>query len=865
MQRFIRQSAGWMFLGVIGCVGAVGCAQAQPTTADAAPSEAVRLAERTDFKKKLGADAVAILHYHRPDGDYRGWNVWAWEPGRDGAAFDFEGEDAFGRYAVIPLDQNSTSAGFIIRRGEWESKDVGHDRTIKVNQDGIAEYWVVSGDPNVYDNPAAVDLTTRIVGAFLDGDRTVTLSVTSALTGPQRKGLRVTAGGDASVYSVKAVRSSEAVAAGRVVYDVVLDQPVQPDHVAKLSLRVPECEPVTVYARDVLSGEAYTAPDAELGYRYSPEATVFRTWSPVSDAVEVLVYADAEAQEPAAVAPMKPAGKGVWEVTLPGDFDGSVYRLRFTSYGEQRVVPDIHAFAATADSSRSVVLDLDRLTPDGWAADAPPRVVRKTDEVIYEIHVRDFSIADKTCPPRQRGTYLGLIHKNPGDPSFAGGVATGLSHLQELGVTAVHLLPIEDFTSKVDEYNWGYWTAMFNSPETNYATDPHDPAAAIRELRTAVVGLHDADLRVILDVVYNHTSSSGAGSPFEQTVPYYYFRTTPDGQMRNDAGVGNSIADERPMVRKFIVDSLVFWADQYHVDGFRFDLLGTHHPETVAAVTERLHGLRADLTLYGEPWTGGGPTYFPKGAQKGSAMAVFNDHLRNAIRGDTDGTKIGFATGPGGDRDAIRRGVAGAIDDFTTEPTETINYASAHDNLTLWDKIAITAPRATDAQHRAMQKLALGVVLTSQGVPFLHGGSDFARTKGGNHNSYNAGDQTNAFDWARKAEYRDVFDFVAGVIAMRRAHPAFRMDDDALVRKHLRFLKTDPLVAYTLDGGVVGDRWKTIVVAYNGEPTEQTLDLPAGAWSVAVDGTHASATALNKRLYRGEVPVPAYGMVVFFR
>ena len=299
------------------------------------------------------------------------------------------------------------------------------------------------------------------------------------------------------------------------------------------------------------------------------------------------------------------------------------------------------------------------------------------------------------------------------------------------------------------------------------------------------------------------------------------------------------------MARRYILDSLAFWLEHYKVDGFRFDLLGTHQPETVRAICDLVKSMRPDATLYGEPWTGGGPTLFGKGAQKGLPIAVFNDHLRNAIRGDLDGDAVGFATGPGGDTAAIRRGVAGAIDDFTQEPGETINYAGAHDNLVLWDKIAKSQPSASDATRRAMQKLALGIVLTSQGIPFLHGGDEFARTKQGNHNSYNAGDDINDFGWTRSAAYGDISAYTAGLIAVRRAHLAFRLDDDAEVRRALRFLDTPRIVAFTLDGSSVGDPWPRILVAYNDEPEPRVLRLPEGDWSVVANGQAAGLETLE--------------------
>jgi pullulanase len=315
------------------------------------------------------------------------------------------------------------------------------------------------------------------------------------------------------------------------------------------------------------------------------------------------------------------------------------------------------------------------------------------------------------------------------------------------------------------------------------------------------------------------------------------------------------------MVRKFILDSLAFWLTQYKVDGFRFDLLGTHVPETVRAICARVRELRPDATLYGEPWTGGGPVRFGKGAQKGLPIAVFNDHVRGALRGDTDGSGAGFATGPGGDAGAVRRGATGSIDDFAQEPAETVNYVSAHDNLTLVDKIAKAAPQADAATRRAMQKLAIGAVLAFQGVPFIEGGSEICRTKGGDHNSYESGDAVNRYDWTLAGQCTDVRDWVAGMIAIRRAHPAFRMDDDAQVRKAIEFLPADgAVVGWTIDGTVAKDPARRVLVVLNGEDGARQVTLPSGQWSVLAD--HDSAGPETQGRVTGTVTLPAYSMLV---
>lgn len=816
----------------------------------------------------LGAKSVLILQYHRPDGDYRDWNAWVWTDTGEGQAYPFDRETPFGRAALVPVDHNPDRYGFIVRRGNWELKDIDRDRFVapdsKNTKRRVTEAWLAAGDPAVYTDGKAIDLTPKLVAAFLDAPNQLAFTSTTPLKSRDLKdAILQTEAGDIPLGSLK---RSDTPSPGSVAYVVKLKSPVAPGSLdAPLTLAVPGYDPLTVYARAVLDHDSVAPLDAPLGPITTPENTTFTTWSPVASAVQLLLYENGIDRKPSKTLALRSnAETGLWQLEVPGDLHNVPYQLRFTSYGQERTVADIHCKAALPGSQFSVAVDLNRTNPDGWDTHQPPRLNQPTDEVIYEIHIRDWSMTDPHTPEKHKGKYLGLLTSGDIEPGESG-VTTGLAHLKELGVTAVHLLPIHDFGGERHEYNWGYWTSLFNVPESDYSTTPNDPANTIRELKQTIKTLHDNDIRVILDVVYNHTSSSFEYSPFDQTVPNFYFRTNPDGSLRNDAGVGNSVADERLMVRKYIVDSLKYWVTEYKIDGVRFDLLGTHHPETMQTIADELYALRSDLTIYGEPWTGGGPTYFPKGAQRGMGVAVFNDHLRNAVRGDLDGDAMGFATGPNGDLNAIRNGIAGAIDDFTDSPIETINYVSAHDNRTLWDKLEYTHPSATEAEKRAMHKLSLGIVLTSQGIPFLHGGVDLARTKGGHHNSYNQGDEVNAFGWDRKAEYMDVHEYVAGLIELRRSHPAFRMTTKARIRQNLKFVENTPqgVIAYTLDGRNVGDDADRFFIVYNGQPTAEIIKLPSGTWSVVVNAQTAGHTTLGEA--RGNLKLPPYSMAVLRR
>ena len=863
---------------------------APPTTA---------VPKRTAFDPAtFGAKQLLVVHYARTDENYKAWNLWAWVVDQTGQQLDFKGADDYGPYAVMPLRVAAPRVGFIVRKGEWEAKDIDADRFVDLNDRRVTEVWLRSGDAAVYTAPPVIDRTLRLTAAFLDARNVIMLASTAPLDAAQQKRLVVSSVANGKPINVVSAKPVTVPGAEGSLTRVELARPVKDDEISILSVAIGTGSPsatapkssnaeqatVRVFARGVLEDPAFVAIDAELGARCTPDRTVFRTWSPVSTNVELLINDNTQWLEKRAPIQLTRGAHGVWEATVTSDLHGKGYSYRFTHYGDSPIVPDIHAFAATADSTRSVIVDLDRLKPANWDSTPVPVMARATDEVLYEIHVRDFSIADQTCPPEIRGTYRGLAHGG----TARDGRGTGINHLKELGITAVHLMPVQDFSAAPNAYNWGYWTALFNVPESNYASDQSDPLAAIREFRTAIEQLHSARLRVIMDVAYNHTSSSGSTSPFDGTVPYWFFRTTPDGRYSNDAGCGNSVADERPMVRKYIMDSLAFWITQYKVDGFRFDLLGTHTPETARASCALVKRLRPDATLYGEPWTGGGPIRFGKGAQKGLPLSVFNDNLRTAIRGDTDGAGGGFAINAGGSTgtstdthtkpgtnpstnpgthpnpspsaNGIKVGAMGAIDDFTNAPTESINYASAHDNLSLVDKIAKTAPDADAATRRAMQKLAIGIVLVSQGVPFIEGGSEICRTKQGNHNSYEAGDAINQFDWVAAEQCRDVSDWVAGMIAIRAAHPVFRMDNAADVRASCTQIQAAPLLAWTLNGAAAKDSARQVIVVLNGDAAERQFTLPTGEWSVLADANTASATP--HRSARGAIAIRPYSMFV---
>jgi pullulanase len=610
----------------------------------------------------------------------------------------------------------------------------------------------------------------------------------------------------------------------------------------------------------------------DLGHSYSPEATRFRIWAPEATAAAVCIYSGPAGGAPRFF-PLSPAEGGTWATLLPGDWNGYYYSYAL-SFGRRTVeVADPYAVGAGVNGERALILDLRETDPPGWESDVRPPLAAATDAIIYETHIRDISVHPESGI-QMKGKFLGLAERGARGP---GGVATGLDHLAELGVTHLHLLPVFDFASvderRPDQYNWGYDPKHYNVPEGSYATDPNG-TARIREFKQMVLALHRAGLRVVMDVVYNHTFHGA--SPFEKIAPYYYYRHDAYGRMANGSGCGNEIASERAMVRKFIVDSVRFWATEYHVDGFRFDLMALHDVETMRQVRAALDAIDSSILVYGEPWTGGPSLLDPGermsfGRQQGMRIALYNDRFRSAIKGDNDGLLRGFATGAWGDW-GVRRGVVGSVDyggglaDFAREPGETVNYVSCHDNLTLWDKIAASNQDESEADRLRMDLLAQAIILTSQGIPFLHSGEEMLRTKGMNHNSYRAPDHVNWLDWTRKERYAEVFRYYQGLIRLRRAHPAFRLRTAAAVRRHLHFLDSHPgTVAFWLKGRAGGDRWRHIAVVYNPLRHPVSFRLPVrGRWQVAACGMQVADGPIAPPV-SGRAEVPPLSMMLLYR
>jgi len=863
----------------------LGCsAQADQATQTQTLPEESQVTNSNDFVSlsdgktaaDFGAQTVLIAHYYRPDGDYEPWNLWIWPSkpvSKEGARYLFEGEDDFGKYAIIKFDEKHEELGFIVRTDNWE-KDVSADRFVTIPENGVAEIWVLSGVENYYTDPKSLDLSPRVNAAIMDSFDEVKINLTVPFDTKEWKG---------KVHFYK-IAGPETISLN--ISDVYKTDPtdisVTTNITVKLANPIPSKDVDELYKVDIegyvsenyvimqniLDDEAFHYNGDDLGANYSSDKTTFKVWSPVSSKASVLLFNNYSDEKPYKTVPMSKTDNGVWEATIKGDLKGKYYLYEFVSYGETRRTIDVYSTALAINSTKSAIVDLNDTDPVGWNNDVRPILKNIEDSIVYEIHVKDFTIDESSGVPEQyRGKYLGLTVDNTQSPS---GVKTGLSHLKELGVTHAHIMPIQDAgsldeTKFEEQYGWGYDPLVYNVPEGIYSTDPYDPLKRINEVKTVVKTFHENDIRVVMDVVYNHTFQVGKNSPFDQTVPYFYYRTDQVGKYTNGSGVGNEIATERFMVRKYIVDSLKYWVNEYHVDGFRFDLLGLFDKETVKTISDELHAILPDVLLYGEPWTGGGPITFGKGDQKGLELAVFNDDVRDSIRGSVfDAASKGFGLGAPGQQTKIKRGIVGSIEYNSTirswaqDPQETINYVSNHDNNTLWDKNALALgvkpwEEEIDLQTlntlKDSQKFSNAMILTMQGIPFLHGGVDFARTKNGNDNSYNIL-EPNIINWNRKNEFYDVFDYYKGLIELRKTHPAFRMTNSEDIIDYIEFFELPrefrKTVAFIIKDNANNDPWKNIIVVYNGEPESSIqLNLPDGEWNLVVNNDKAGIETLD--------------------
>ena len=847
-----------------------------------------------------------VVHYHRFDPAYAGWQLWLWAyeptPG-DGANYNFNGEDSFGKYMEINLAgtslEGATSVGVIVKTSSWD-KDVALDRFMDLtnpNELGEVHVYLVSGDPTIYYDDSAVDISDRASNVNFEDINTISFDASIDVV---LEDITLLEDG------VPAVITNFLMFNGHGSFDL----PSGADLTKTYSLEI-EFDPLEDPKEYVVGlGGLYTSDefnaaygyDGELGAIYSETETTFKLWAPVSQEITLNLYeyghkanetdysGQAGTNTPYAEHDLVYIGQGVWEVTVSGDLHGKYYTYEVTNGAYTNEVTDPYAFSTGINGRRGMIVDFERLNPDNWVAGVRPDTIQSyNDSIITEIHVRDYTTHSSwNGTDDYRGKFLGLVETG----TTYQGVTTGFDHIVELGVTHVQLLPVFDFGAAVDEtrildedytgkkdtvFNWGYMPQNFNALEGSFSTDPYDGEARVTEFKTLVQSFHDEDIRVVMDVVYNHHGQS-ADSNFDLIVPGYYFRMNENGSFSNGSGTGNETASEHYMMSKFMIDSVVFWAEEYNVSGFRFDLMKLHDAETMAELTSTLHEIDPTILVYGEPWDAGG-SQLPEdeSAYKGTldqmpGVAVFSDDARDGIKGSVfDEATPGFIQGAsdGTTMERIRMAITGSANvvGFNTpggwapNPNQTINYATAHDNNVLLDKIMLSTTDITHAQAQNMVKQAGGIVLLSNGIPFLHGGVEIMRTKpcvviGGenqgecdatasyDHNSYRSPDETNQINWQWKVDNINVFEYYKGLIELRKANPNFRLDSIEEMESKMTFIpESAGTIQYLMFDG--DNPWAYIMVAHNNSDGIAYIDLLGLEWNVVVNDEYAGTEVLE--------------------
>ncbi|MDC6390229.1 type I pullulanase [Maribacter sp. PR1] len=582
-----------------------------------------------------------------------------------------------------------------------------------------------------------------------------------------------------------------------------------------------------------------TAENSNLWVQYSKTETSFNLWAPTAVKVRIDLFDKGNNSEPIATHLMKPLKNGVWNRTITGDLNGTYYTFQTKTKDKWLdKTPGIYAKATGVNGIRAMVLDMNTTNPKGWKNDMGPVLKSPNEAIIYELHIRDMTIHPNSGA-KKKGTFIGLAEGGTVGPE---NIKTGIDHLKVLGITHIHLLPsfdhysIDEANLDTPQFNWGYDPKNYNVPEGSYSTDPFNAEVRIKEYKQMIKTFHDNGIGVVMDVVYNHTGKTEE-SLFNQEVPGYYYRHMEDGSYSDAAACGNETASERVMMKKFMLESLTYWTKEYHIDGFRFDLMGIHDIETMNEIAEKITKINPNTLLYGEGWTAKGSPLpqnnraLKKNMQRLPKIAAFSDDIRDGLKGSVfKDMDTGFVNGGENKEESIKFGIVGGIQHsqinydsvnyshapWTLTPWQSISYTSCHDNHTLFDKLMISKPESSEVELKAMHKLANAVVLTSQGIPFLHAGVEFLRSKDREHNSYNLPDRINRIDWGLKVKNKAVFQYFKNLISLRKSHPAFHMSSAEEVQNNLKFqIVEDALVSYTIGNHANQDDWKEILVVYN--------------------------------------------------
>ncbi|MFC1744397.1 type I pullulanase [Candidatus Riflebacteria bacterium] len=795
-----------------------------------------------------------IFHYYRHDNEYTDWELWIWHPQNqpDGINILPDGKTDFGIFFKISLEMVGSfeGLGFLFKKGDWLEKE-GNDRFLR-SQKGQS-FFIISKDDKIH--TSLPDLRTPISKVFLDSPTLIQavfpISIKDwelndnffELRGPRGKKIKI------EDYSL----SPKDAEFSRTV-NIKLKNPLslKSKNYYSYNLTAKNFSSRNVELRGILYDQQFYS-EKVLGCHLKHMQYSFRVFAPTADQVFLRLYHDAGGSK-YHDHPMEEDDNGVWEILLPeDDCEGRYYRYRILGNDfpgrKSRLVLDPYSKSHTHHFGRSLILSHESLkgTP---VADSPK--FKKSDAIIYETHIRDFTIHEQSGV-KNKGKYLGFTEIGSHIPQRAT-LKSGISHLKELGVNVIQLLPIQDFDNDEysSDYNWGYMPWFYFCPEGWYSSNPRN-ASRIVELKKMVSTLHENGFKVVMDVVYNHTAETdpNISVSLNGCAPGYYYRRKANGDYFNGSGCGNEVKTEAPMMRKLILDSLKYWVSEFKIDGFRFDLMGLMDYETFILIEKELTAINPDILLYGEPWAAGeaGIEIMGKGFQRGYNTSVFNDDYRNAILGNAFDNSPGFIQN-GSNVEEIKKGIKGGIDGFAASPLESFNYFSCHDNRTLRDKLLLNEPDIDFDSIKKIAKMAAALILTSQGVPFFLSGEELLRTKAGIDNSYNSPDEINQIDWGSKGRMLDLFHFYRDLISLRKAHPLLRLEKADDVNNALTFLEDmfpdfpGGTIAFMLENINNIDSVDRFLFYFNPQPFAIKFEIPKGNWQILL---HNYKLKLKKR------------------
>ncbi|WP_022767293.1 type I pullulanase [Butyrivibrio sp. NC2007] len=826
------------------------------------------------------------LHYHRDDEQYDGWDVWMWPDGGEGEGIPFEDENGE-MVATYSVPAGKTKVGYIVRTQDWD-KDVDMDQFIDLSEvvSGTVHAYVESGVEGCEKEYGEDVMTgTKLKSAVYDGDKTIKIE----LTGEIDESLIDTFYVSGRLGDIEATKAelSEKASDTQYFYDLTIEETLDPNRNYRLGFdgqEFPVNMPIVYSTKEF--EDQYTYEGDDLGATVSADKTVFRVWAPTAESVSVNLYesGDPWKKDLVETVEMTAGEKGSWVAEVSKNLAGTYYTYTAVLDGLNVEACDPYARTTGVNGKRAMVIDLDSTDPEGWADDKNPHASESmTDAVIYELHIRDFSV-DEKGNMANAGKYIAFTETGT---KTEGGNATGIDYIKSLGVTHIHLLPFYDFGS-VDEndesserFNWGYDPVNYNVLEGSYSTDAHDGNVRVKEAKEMVKALHDNGLSVVMDVVYNHVYS-GKDFCINRLVPGYFSRINADGTYSNGSGCGNDTASERSMVRKYIVDSVCYWADEYHIDGFRFDLVGLIDVDTINEIVEKVHETHPDVIFYGEGWSMNTDVTkenvvmaTQQSSEKTPGFAYFNDNIRDGLKGSVFSTsEVGWASGA---RNAERAMTASflANETWSKNPSQIIQYASCHDNNTLYDRIAGSRTDLDEESWIKMSNLAASFYLTAEGVPFMQAGEEILRTKvkedgSFDSNSYSSGDEVNCIKWENLDDpgYQKNLEFYKGLIAFRKEHALLRLSSAEDVSARVKAVEglDKNVLAFVMDNSdkaLEGESAEQIFLAFNPNETETVVALPEGNWNVYVKGAQAGTEVIET--VSGSVTVEPISSVVLVK